>query len=174
MDFAGHHPLAGAGLAKQQDRRILGRHLVDAEEDIGDGRALADDLAEALLLGNHLLQLDVLDLKPVGQLLDFGKRLLQVGLRLLALLDFLRESRIGPGQLGCPRLDGGLQLVMGLLQLLLQLPAHRDVDDRGQDKICPGFVGDRDALQLPVDHHPVLALDLDFAPQALPVVAEPL
>jgi hypothetical protein len=87
-----HHPLAAAGLAVQQNRGILGRDLVDTEEDIFNGRALADDLAAAVVPGDHLPQLDVLDLESLGQLLDLDKSALQGRFRLLALLDLLGES----------------------------------------------------------------------------------
>ena len=71
VDGARHHSLAGAGLAKEEDCRILGRHLLDPEEYIRDGIALPDDLAEVVLPGNILLQVDVLGLEPVFQLFYF-------------------------------------------------------------------------------------------------------
>src|SRR5208337_4761848 len=60
VNGAGDHSLAGAGLAEEKNRRTLGRYLLDTEEYIRDGAALPDDLAEVVLLGNLLLQVDVL------------------------------------------------------------------------------------------------------------------
>lgn len=65
MDGACHHPLAGTGLAHQKHRRIQGRHLLNPEEDIRNGAALANDLAEVVFTVSILLQADVLGLKPV-------------------------------------------------------------------------------------------------------------
>src|SRR5664279_2470816 len=73
VDGACDHSIAGAGLAKEKNCRILGRHLLDPEEYIRDGIALADDLAEVVFPGNILLQVDVLCLEPLFQRLDFRK-----------------------------------------------------------------------------------------------------
>jgi hypothetical protein len=63
VDGACYHSLAGAGLAKEQDCRILRCHLLDPKEYIRHDTALPDDLAKVVLPGNLLLQVDVLGLE---------------------------------------------------------------------------------------------------------------
>ena len=106
VDGACYHSLAGAGLAKEKNGRILGRHLLDPEEYIRDGIALADDLAEVVLPGNLLLQVDVLGFEPVFQQFYFRKRTLERLFRLLAFVYFPQELHIRPGQLSSPLIYG--------------------------------------------------------------------
>jgi hypothetical protein len=77
VDSPCYHSLAGAGLTKEKNCRILGRHLLDPEEYIRDGIALPDDLTEVVLTGDHLVQVDVLSLEPVFQPFYFHKRTLE-------------------------------------------------------------------------------------------------
>ena len=57
VDGAGHHLLAGAGLAAQEHRRRGLRHLLDPRQHVAQRRRLADDGAEVeravRLLGEH-------------------------------------------------------------------------------------------------------------------------
>jgi len=115
----GHHPLASAALAEEQNRRILGRHLLDPEEYIRDGRALTDYLAEVVLPGNLILQVDVLGLEPVLQMPDFRKRSLERLFGIFAFVYFPRKLRVCSCQLSGPFPDPQFQIVVSFPQLIL-------------------------------------------------------
>src|ERR1039457_2127946 len=55
VDGACHDSLAGAGLAKQKNCHVHGRYLLNQGKYMREGAALADDLAEVVLLGNIIL-----------------------------------------------------------------------------------------------------------------------
>jgi len=116
-------------LAEEQDRHVHGRDLLDLGDYIRVGLAATNDLAEVVLLGNILPQIDVLGLETVLQLIDFRMGTPEGLLYLLALLYFLRELHIRPGQFFSPLAYNCLQFVMCVLQFLFQLFADSDVDN---------------------------------------------
>src|SRR5450631_1424671 len=70
VDGACDDSLAGAGLAQEMNCRIHGSDLLDLGKYMREDIALADDLAEVVLSGNLLLQVDVLSLEPVFQMFN--------------------------------------------------------------------------------------------------------
>jgi len=77
VDGARHHALAGAGLAQEQDGCIHGSYLLDLDKYPRDDIALTNNLTEAELPVNLLLQINILRLKPVFQLFYFSIRALE-------------------------------------------------------------------------------------------------
>ena len=65
MNGARHDSLPCAGLAKEENGRVLGRHLSDLEEHRLECLASPDDLAEVELPVDIFVQVDVLSLEPV-------------------------------------------------------------------------------------------------------------
>lgn len=64
VDGASDHSLAGAGLAQEKNRRILGRHLLDPEEYLRQVCTLTNDLAKIVLTSNFLLKAEVFRQEP--------------------------------------------------------------------------------------------------------------
>jgi hypothetical protein len=65
VNSARHHSFAGAGLAEEENGRVLGRHLLNLEEHLLKGIASPYDLAEVEFPIDILLQIDTLSLEPV-------------------------------------------------------------------------------------------------------------
>ena len=71
MDFVGDEFLAGAGFAEDEHGGVGGRDQINLADDLPEGRALADEIAEGFGFDNFFLKIGVLLFELRFQALDF-------------------------------------------------------------------------------------------------------
>src|SRR4030095_3493257 len=73
VDFMGDQFFTGSGLSQNEHRSLRGGDHVNLPDDLPQGRALADQVAEGLRFHHGLLQVSVLKFQLSFEMLDFVK-----------------------------------------------------------------------------------------------------